>query len=121
KQQKKRSRRKNEPHFEATALLHQMAGVDLTAVDGLESSTVLTILSEVGTDMSSWSSAKQWAAWLNLAPNNRITGGKPIRAKGKVIRPNRAAQALRLAAQTIERSKCALGAFFRRIQARHGR
>ena len=118
---KKRSRRKNQLHFDGRTLLHQLAGVDLSAIDGLESATVLTILSETGTDMSPWSSAKQWAAWLALAPNNRITGGKPIRKKGVVIRPNRAAQAFRLAAQTLERAQCALGAFFRRIRSRYGR
>jgi transposase len=118
---KKHSRRKNQLHFDARTLLHQMAGVDLSAIDGLEIATVLTVLSETGTDMSPWSSAKHWAAWLTLAPNNRITGGKPIRKKGLVIRPNRAAQAFRLAAQTLERAQCALGAFFRRIKSRHGR
>lgn len=118
---RKRSRRKNQLHFDGRTLLHQLAGVDLSAIDGLESATVLTILSETGTDMSPWSSAKQWAAWLALAPNNRITGGKPIRRKGAVIRPNRAAQAFRLAAQTLERAQCALGAFFRRIRSRFGR
>ncbi len=118
---KKHSRRKNQLHFDARTLLHQLAGVDLSAIAGLETATVLTILSETGTDMSPWSSAKQWAAWLTLAPNNRITGGKPIRKKGLVIRPNRAAQAFRLAAQTLERAQCALGAFFRRIKSRHGR
>ena len=118
---KKRTRRKNQLHFDGRTLLHQLAGVDLSAIDGLETATVLTILSETGTDMSPWSSAKQWAAWLTLAPNNRITGGKPIRKKGGVIRPNRAAQAFRLAAQTLERAQCALGAFFRRIRSRHGR
>jgi transposase len=117
----KRSRRKNQLHFDGRTLLHQLAGVDLSAIDGLESATVLTILSETGTDMSPWRSAKQWAAWLTLAPNNRITGGKPIRKKGVVVRPNRAAQAFRLAAQTLERGQCALGAFFRRIRSRHGR
>jgi transposase len=117
----KHSRRKNELHFDGRTLLHQLAGVDLTAIDGLEVPSVLTILSETGTDMSSWRSAKHWAAWLTLAPNNRITGGKPIRKKGIVIRPNRAAQAFRLAAQTLERTQCALGAFFRRIRSRHGR
>jgi transposase len=121
KPSKKHSRRKNQLHFEARTLLHQMAGVDLSAIKGLESATVLTVLSETGTDMSPWSSAKQWAAWLTLAPNIRITGGKPIRNKGVVIRPNRAAQAFRLAAQTLERAQCALGAFFRRIKSRHGR
>jgi len=118
---KKRSRRKNQLHFDGRTLLHQLAGVDLSAIDGLENATVLTILSETGTDMSPWNSAKQWAAWLTLAPNNRITGGKPIRKKGLVIRPNRAAQAFRLAAQTLERAQCALGAFFRRIRSRYGR
>lgn len=118
---KKRTRRKNQLHFDARTLLHQLAGVDLSAINGLDTPTVLTILSETGTDVSPWNSAKHWAAWLTLAPNNRITGGKPIRKKGLVIRPNRAAQAFRLAAQTLERTQCALGAFFRRIRSRHGR
>lgn len=114
-------RRKNQPHFDARSLLHQMVGVDLTAIDGLDASSVLTIISETGTDMSHWSNGKHFAAWLALAPNNRITGGKPIRKGGPVIRPNRAAQAFRIAAQTLERAQCALGAFFRRICSRHGR
>lgn len=118
---KKRARRKNQLHFDARPMLQQLAGVDLSAVHGLETATVLTILSETGTDMSHWPSGKHWAAWLTLAPNNRITGGKPIRKKALVIRPNRAAQAFRLAAQTLERVQCALGAFFRRIRSRHGR
>jgi len=114
-------RRKNQLHFDGRALLHQMAGVDLTAVDGLEVSTVLTILSETGTDMSPWASAKHYAAWLALSPNRRITGGKPIRKNAVVIRPNRAAQAFRLAAVTLEKAQCALGSFFRRIKSRYGR
>jgi transposase len=120
KRGKKHSRRKNQLYFDARTLLHQLAGVDLSAIDGLETASVLTILSETGTDMSPWSSAKQWAAWLTLAPNNRITGGKLISKKGVVIRPNRAAQAFRLAAQTLARAQCALGAFFRRIKSRYG-
>lgn len=117
----KQARRKNQPHFDARTLLYQMVGIDLTAIDGLSSSSVLTILSETGTDMSPWNSGKNFAAWLALSPNNRITGGKRIRRKGLVIRPNRAAQAFRLAAQTLERAHCAIGAFFRRIRSRHGR
>jgi transposase len=116
-----KQRRKNQLRFDGQTLLHQFAGTDLTAVDGLDTSTVLTILSETGVDVSPWRSGKHWAAWLTLAPNNRITGGKPIRKKGPLIQPNRAAQAFRLAAQTLERADCALGAFFRRIRARYGR
>jgi len=118
---KSRSRRKNQPHFDARTLLYEIVGLDLTAIHGLESSSVLTILSETGTNMSPWSSGKSFAAWLALSPNNRITGGKQIRKRGFVVRPNRAAQAFRIAAQTLERAQCGLGAFFRRIRSRHGR
>ena len=51
----------------------------------------------------------------------RSSGGKRIYKKAPRIRPNRAAQAFRIAAQTLERAKCALGAFFRRVQSRVGR
>jgi transposase len=115
------TRRKNQPRFDARALIFEMAGVDLTAIDGLEASSVLTILSETGTDMTPWPSEAQFASWLALCPNKWITGGKPLAKKPPVIHPNRAAQAFRLAAQTLERAKCALGAFFRRIQSRNGR
>jgi transposase len=118
---RRKNRRKNQPHFDGRALLYEMAGVDLTAIPGLEASSVLTILSETGIDMSAWPTASAYAAWLALSPNNRTTGGKPIRKKGPVIRPNRAAQAFRLAAQTLEQAHCGLGAFFRRVRARLGR
>lgn len=114
-------RRKNQPHFDGRTLLYELTGVDLTLVPALEVSSILTIISETGTDMSPWAGGKHFSAWLDLSPNNRITGGKRIYKKMPVIRPNRAAQAFRIAAQTLERAKCALGAFFRRVQSRLGR
>lgn len=116
-----RPRRKNQPHFDGRTLLYQITGIDLTAIHGLDSSTVLTILSETGTDMSSWATQNHFSSWLALSPNNRITGGKLLKKKPPVIRPNRAAQAFRIAAQTLERAQCGLGAFFRRVQSRLGR
>jgi len=118
---KSKKRRKNQLNFDARSILHQLAGVDLAAIPGLETPSILAILSETGTDPSAWSGGRHFAAWLALTPNDRITGGKLIRKKGPVIRPNRAAQIFRLAAQTLERAKCGLGAFFRRIRSRHGR
>lgn len=118
---KKKKRRKNQLHFDAQTILHQISGVDLTLVPGLEANSLLTIVSEIGVDMSQWSSPKAFANWLAVAPNNRITGGKPIRKRNKIMSPNRAAQAFRLAAQTLERTSTALGAFFRRVQSRLGR
>jgi transposase len=118
---KKSTRRKNQPRFEARTLIFEMTGVDLTAIDGLEASSVLTILSETGTDMTAWPSDAHFASWLALCPNKWVTGGKPLAKKPPLIHPNRAAQAFRLAAQTLERAQCAMGAFFRRIKARQGR
>jgi len=76
-------------------------------------------LSEVGTDMSKWPTAKHFASWLALCPNNKITGGK-IKKRGRRKTKSRVAQALRMAAQSLNRSQSALGAFYRRMRAKHG-
>ena len=44
-------RRKNQFHFDAQASLIEMTGVDLTCIDGLNTHTVLRLISEVGVDM----------------------------------------------------------------------
>src|SRR5207244_12141124 len=104
-----RRRKDNEVTFDARQRLPQVAGVDLTAIEGIEESTALVVLSEVGTDMSRWPSEKHFGSWLGLAPNPKKSGGK---VKSSATRPgvNRAAQALRLAAQNVRRSKSPLGA-----------
>jgi len=96
-----KKRRKNQPNFDGRTLLYQMTGVDLTAIDGLDVSSLLTILAETGIDMSPWPSDSHFASWLALAPNKRITGGKVINKKPPTIRPNRAAQAFRIAASLL--------------------
>jgi len=114
-----RRRRDNEVTCDARQRLHHMAGVALTAIEGIEESTALVVLSEIGTDMSRWPSEKHFGSWLGLAPNPKKSGGK---VQSSATRPgvNRAAQALRLAAKNLQRSQSALGAFFRRIAARRG-
>ena len=80
-----------------------MTGVDLTRIDGVDAHTALKVVSEVGTDMTKWPSAKHFASWLGLSPNNRITGGRVMSSKTKAS-GNRAAAALRLAANALHRS-----------------
>ena len=116
---KRNSHSKNGPEGPIRAHLYRLTGVDLTVVGGLEVSTVQTILSEIGTDMSKWRTEKHFCSWLGLAPHNDITGGKVIRSRTLKVH-NRAAQALRLAAQAVGRSDTALGAFYRRLKARLG-
>ena len=105
--------------FDATAELYRLTGVDLTAIDGLQAHTVLKVLSETGLDMTRWPSAKHFGSWLGLAPNNRVSGGKILSRRTRPT-ANRAATALRVAAQALHRSKSALGAFLRRKAAHLG-
>ena len=117
--QRPRPGKDNAPHFDLRAELYKIAGVDLTQIDGVNVLTAQVILSEVGPDMSKWPTAKHFASWLALCPNNKITGGK-IKKRGRRKTKNRAAQALRMAAQGLNRSQSALGAFYRRMRAKHG-
>jgi transposase len=111
---------KNAPKYDARTLLYQITGVDLVAIAGLNASTVQTIISEIGTDMSKWPSVKHFCAWLGLAPHNDISGGKVLHSH--VLKTaNRAGQAFRMAAQSTSRSyHTVYGAYYRRLRARMG-
>ncbi len=114
---KKRSRARNAPKFDLRAQLFQMCWVDLTRIDGIDVTTALVVVSEVGTDMSRFPTVKHFACWLGLCPGTKITGSKVMSGKTKRC-ANRAAQALRLAAAALRSSQSALGAYFRRMCAR---
>ncbi|HCF25820.1 MAG TPA: IS110 family transposase [Cyanobacteria bacterium UBA11049] len=110
---------KNDPPTDLRPALYQLAGVDLTQIDGLNILSIQTILAEVGTDMSKWRTVKHFTSWLGLCPHNQKTGGKIIRTKTKKT-DNRANLAFRQAAATLGRSKSALGVFYRRMKAKLG-
>lgn len=116
-QGKKRGRARNAPKFDLRTQLFQMCGVDLTRIDGIDVTTALVVVSEVGADMSKFPSDKHFASWLGLCPGTKITGGKVMSGKTKRC-ANRAAQALRLAAAALRSSQSALGAYYRRLCAR---
>ena len=111
---KKRSRSRNAPKFDLRSRLFRMCGVDLTRIDGIDVTTALVVVSEIGTDMSRFPTVKHFTSWLGLCPGTKITGGKLLSGKTKRC-ANRAAQALRLAAAALRSSKSALGAYFRRM------
>jgi len=116
---KKQAPRRHEPRFGARALLFRMAGVDLTVIEGISETTALVVLSEVGTDLSRFASEKNFVSWLGLCPQHRGSAGKIFNRRVR-RGANRAARALRMAAQGCHHAKNALGAFYRRIQARCG-
>lgn len=106
-------RGKNTPDFDLRTDLFHLTGVDLTTIDGINSHTVLKVLSETGIDMTRWGNSKQFCSWLGLSPGSKISGGKNMSGKTKRT-GNRAASALRISAQSLSNSKSALGAFYRK-------
>jgi transposase len=116
---RKRKPEKNEPRFGARELLFKMSGVDLTQIEGISETTALVLLSEIGLDINKFPHEKNFASWLGLCPQHRGSAGKIF--KRRIRRgANRAARALRMAAQGCHHAKNALGAFYRRIQGRSG-
>lgn len=113
------SHSKNAPAVNTRAHLLRITGVDLVAVHGISASLAQTIVAEIGTDMSKWADEKHFCSWLGLAPKNDISGGKVLKRRTLKNR-NRATQAFRMAAQSVSRSHCALGAFYRRLKGRLG-
>ncbi len=91
-----KQRNKNEPAFDIRTYLYQMTGVALTQIDGTAAPTALTVISEIGTDMSRWKTVKHCTSWLGLCPGTKVSGGKVLASKTKPS-ANRAATALRLA------------------------
>jgi len=113
------TRRKNQAHFDLRSQLQRLTGVDLTSVDAIDAMTAQTVVSECGIDMSRFATEKHYSSWLGLCPNHQITGGKVRKRRTRKVR-NRAAQALRVAAQSLHKSKTALGAYYRRMRGRLG-
>lgn len=98
-------------------------GTDLLAIEGMSYSTVLALMSEVGIEgIKKFKTAKHFASWLRLAPNNKVSGGKVLSSrvpKGS----NKLKIALRNAANAIGNLKDStpLRDFFHRISFRKGR
>jgi len=98
-------------------------GVDLLKIEGLSHATLLAIISEVGLEgIKKFPTAKHFASWLRLTPNNKISGGKVLSSKVPKG-SNRLKTALRNAANAIGNLKesTPLRDFFHRINFRKGR
>ncbi len=116
---KPNSNSKNAPAFNARAQYARLVGIDLVAVTGLSAATVQTLITEIGTDMSRFPTVKQFCSWLGLVPRNDISGGKVLRSRTKKV-VSRANQAFRMAAQAVNRTDTAFGAYYRSMRARKG-
>ena len=111
---------KNKPKFHTSSYFQAILGTDVTAIFGISDITALEILSETGTDMTKWPTSKHFVSWLNLCPNNKISGGKLISSMLLKKKPNVASQAFRNAANAVQRSNNWLGDYYRRMKAKGG-
>ena len=110
---------RGQPAYDAGKLIARTLGVDLTTIPGINVITAQTLWAELGSDLSAFKSGKHFASWLSLCPDNRVSGGKVLSAHTKPS-ANRAARALRLAAQGLHHAKNELGDFYRRMRAKLG-
>ena len=108
---------KNSVRFDARTSLFEASGVDLTRIPGIDTSTALKVISEIGVDLARFPTVKHFTSWLGLCPGTKISGGKVLSSATKPC-ANRAAQALRMAAQALRKSQTALGAHHRRLCSR---
>jgi transposase len=100
--------------------LRLIYGVNILSIYGISDISALQILAEAGTDMSKRPYDKHFVSWLNLCPNNKISGGKVISSRLSRKKPNAASQAFRMAANSLQRSDHWLGDYFRRMKAKGG-
>jgi transposase len=110
---------KNNLSFDATKILEQIVGTDVTEIFGITDTNAVEIISEIGLDMNKWATPKHFTAWLNLAPNNRVSGGKLLSSKTQK-KKNRAGQIFKMAAFAVQRSKNWLALFYHRIKSKCG-
>ena len=111
---------RNEPPFAARMECYRVLGVDLTAVPGFQTPTVLVLLCELGPEFAAkFPTAKHFGSWLGLCPDNRITGGKIYSVRTRDVK-SRVAEALRLGAQSLWQARNYFGDLYRRWKARLG-
>jgi transposase len=106
-------------NFDMETILYHKVGVDLTAINSLGGPTIATIISELGgrEGIALFKTEKDWTSWLTLCPGNNVSGGKSHGGQARKSK-NRIKRALMVATMSLCNSKCALGAYYRRMAAR---
>lgn len=82
----RRKPRGNEPRFDLRTHLHRICAVDLTTIPGIDVLAAHTLLTEVGPELSKFSTPAAFASWLGFCPENRISGGKVLSVKTRRVK-----------------------------------
>ena len=114
---------KNSPQIGVFEEAWRYYGVDLSAVPGVSAGLLSVFMSELGTGaqlLQSFRSGSAFASWLGLCPDNRISGGRILKAKTRQV-ANRVSNALRMGVFGLHRSQNKMGEYTRRMKGRLGK
>lgn len=114
-----KKRRHNAPEIpDLEKLLRRLSGADLSALPCLSAYSQMLILSETGTNLGPWPTAKHFVSWLGLSPGSRQSGKR--RRSQRRFR-GAAGKLFCVIARSLGRSKyLALSGFYRRVRANRG-
>lgn len=120
---KSKAQKSRHNHPEVDGLHDMMSqlldGRDATVLPALNDKTLLKLLGELGTDLSNFPTAAQFASWANLSPWKNQSGKMNRNKMGP--KKSRVGQIFREAAQSVSNSKyMALKGFYNRIKSRSG-
>jgi transposase len=100
-------------------LVRQFNGFNLTSIAGINDSTMLRLLGEVGSEMSRFPSVRHFISWLGLSPKSKQSG--KMKRRVRMRKGHIAGELFRQSAQALSTSKHnAIGAFIRRLRGRKG-
>ena len=117
---RKKSRSKNAPKMDIENFAYQLWGVNVFEIPGLKDTAVMHLIGELGHDfIDKFESAEKFSSWCNLAPNNKISGGKILSSR-LMKRKNPVGQIFRTAAAPLARDKGEIGNYYRRMKAKSG-
>jgi transposase len=117
---RKHIQKKDKVAFDVESYGYKIFGVNLMIVPGISEGCLLKLAGELGHDFTGkFDSYKKFCRWANLAPNNKISGGKIISSK-LPKRKNPVGQIFREIAVTLKCAKNPLGDYYRRLRSRKG-
>ena len=120
KRSKKPQASKNKISMDIEQYAYELWGVNLMLIPGINTGSLYKLVGELGHDfIEKFASYKEFCNWANLAPNNKISGGKLLSSKVPK-RKNPVGQILRVAANSLNNDKSSLGIYFRKVKSRKG-
>jgi transposase len=115
---KRKNKRTGDFRFDVRTEAYKSFGVDVTRIPGV-GGIALSLYSELGSDLSKWTSPAQFASWTALCPDNDKTGGHVVFTGVRQVQ-NRVGQLFRQAASSLHHSSSLLGGYLRRMKAKLG-